>query len=159
MTQDDLEIIQIIEADIIDSTIEVGSACIWRGSGKEPQWDNPKSIKAYDHIIRHHGSKLKSNNLLGRAASKKRDQGQWLNDRDWVIAEKYIPNYYGQYIIKFNRPIGRVYHPDGRITENVEYVKIGRNADGTIKYAYPVVSPQKSVNETEVSENDQNQSF
>ena len=93
-------------------------------------------------IIRHHGSKLKLSNLQGRAASKNQDQGQWLNEQDWVIAEKLIPKYYGQYIIKFNRPIGRVYHPDGRITENVYYVQIGRNADGTIKYAYPVVKPQ-----------------
>ena len=135
----DLENIEIVEADIIDSTIEVGSGCIWRGSGNEPQWDNPKSSKAYDHIIRHHGPKLKSSNLLGRAASCNQAQGQWLNEQDWVIAERLIPKYYGLYIIKFNRPIGTVYHPDGRITENVYYVKIGRNADGTIKYAYPVV--------------------
>ncbi|MEY3328019.1 MAG: hypothetical protein RLZZ115_900, partial [Cyanobacteriota bacterium] len=65
-----------------------------------------------------------------------------LNDQDWVIAEKLIPKYYGKYIIKFNRPIGRVYHSDNRITENVYYVKIGRNPDGTIKYAYPVVQPK-----------------
>lgn len=136
------ETIEIIEADIIDSTVEVGSGCIWLGKGQEPQWDNPKSSKAYDHIIRHHGSKLKSINLQGRSASTNQDQGQWLNDQDWVIAEKLIPKYYGQYTIKFNRPIGRVYHFDSRITENVYYVQIGRNADGTIKYAYPVVQPQ-----------------
>jgi hypothetical protein len=139
LASDELETIKIVEADIIDSTVEVGSGCIWQGSGKEPQWDNPKSTKAYDHIIRHHGSKLKVSNLYGRSASKNQDQGQWLNEQDWVIAEKLIPKYYGQYIIKFNRPIGRVYHPDGGITENVCYVQIGRNADGTIKYAYPVV--------------------
>ncbi|HBE20783.1 MAG TPA: hypothetical protein DEG17_00990 [Cyanobacteria bacterium UBA11149] len=141
MASDELETIEIVEADIIDSTVEVGSGCIWRGSGKEPQWDNPKSTKAYDHIIRHHGSKLKSSNLQGRAASNNKAQGQWLNDRDWIIAEKLIPKYYGQYTIKFHRPIGRVYHPDGRITENVCYVQIGRNVDGTIKYAYPIVKP------------------
>ncbi|MGL5134312.1 MAG: hypothetical protein ACRC78_17440 [Planktothrix sp.] len=136
------ETIEIIEADIIDSTVEVGSGCIWRGKGQEPQWDNPKSTKAYDHIIGHHGSKLKFSNLQGRLSSTNKDQGQWLNDQDWVIAEKLIPKYYGKYIIKFNRPIGRVYHSDNRITENVYYVKIGRNPDGTIKYAYPVVQPK-----------------
>jgi hypothetical protein len=142
LASDELETIEIVEADIIDSTVEVGSGCIWQGSGKEPQWDNPKSTKAYDHIIRHHASKLKLSNLQGRAASKNQAQGQWLNEQDWVIAEKLIPKYYGQYIIKFNPPIGRVYHPDGGITENVYYLQIGRNADGTIKYAYPVVKPK-----------------
>lgn len=142
MSSDELESIEIVEADIIDSTIEVGSGCQWRGRAKEPQWDNPKSTKAYDHIIRHHGSKLKPSNLQGRASSKNKDQGQWLNDEDWLHAEKLIPKYYGQYIIKFHRPIGRVYHPDGNITENVIYAEIGRNADGTIKYAYPIVTPK-----------------
>lgn len=141
MASDDLEASEIVEADIIDPTVEVGSGCIWRGSGKEPQWENPKSTKAYDHIIRHHGSKIKSTNLQGRAASNNKDQGQWLNEQDWVIAEKLIPKFYGQYIIKFKRPVGRVYHPDGSITENVYYIQIGRNADGTIKYAYPIVKP------------------
>lgn len=142
MVSGEEETIEIIEADIIDSTVEVGSGCIWQGKGQEPQWDNPKSSKAYDHIIRHHGSKLKPSNLQGRSASTNHDQGQWLNDQDWVIAEKLIPKYYGLYIIKFNRPIGRVYHSDSRITENLYYVEIGRNADGTIKYAYPVVQPK-----------------
>ncbi len=143
MSPGELGSIKIVEADIIDSTIEVGSGYQWRGRGKEPQWDNPKSTKAYDHIIRHHGPKLKATNLQGRAASKNQNQGQWLNDRDWLQAEKLIPKYYGQYIIKFNRPIGRVYHPDGSVTENVFYAEIGRNFDGTIKYAYPIVKPQR----------------
>ncbi|NEO58029.1 MAG: hypothetical protein F6K54_36220 [Okeania sp. SIO3B5] len=53
-----------------------------------------------------------------------------------------MPKYYGYYVIKFNRPIGRVYHDDGRISENVVYAEIGRNSDGTIKYAYPIVEPK-----------------
>ena len=47
--------VEIVEQDIIDLTIQVGSNCEWIGSGSEPQWDNPKSTKAYDHIERHHG--------------------------------------------------------------------------------------------------------
>jgi hypothetical protein len=139
---DELESIEIIEFDIIDDTIEVGSGCEWRGTGKEPQWDNPKSTKAYDHIIRHHGAKLKPSNLQGRASSKNEDQGQWLNDDDWLQLEKLIPKYYGNYTIKFNHSIGRVYHSDGSVTENVNYALIGRNTDGTIKYAYPIVTPK-----------------
>lgn len=142
MSFDELESIEIIESEIFNSTIEVGSDCEWRGKGNEPQWDNPKSTKAYDHIIRHHGAKLKSSNLQGRASSKHEDQGQWLNDQDWLRAEKLIPKYYGNYLIKFNRPIGRVYHRDGSITDHVFYALIGRNADGTIKYAYPIVTPK-----------------
>ncbi|MDM3853146.1 MAG: hypothetical protein PT119_25000 [Aphanizomenon gracile PMC627.10] len=142
MLSDELEYIEIVESDIIDDTIEVGSGCEWRGTGKEPQWDNPKSTKAYDHIIRHHGAKLKPSNLQGRASSKNQDQGQWLNDQDWLRLEKLIPKYYGNYTIKFNRPIGRVYHTDRSIAENVFYAQIARNADGTIKYAYPIVLPK-----------------
>ena len=139
---DELKYIEIVESDIIDDTVEVGSSCEWRGTGKEPQWDNPKSTKAYDHIIRHHGAKLKPSNLQGRVSSKNQDQGQWLNDQDWFGLERLIPKYYGNYTIKFNRPIGRVYHTDRSITENVFYAQIGRNANGTIKYAYPIVAPK-----------------
>ncbi len=142
MSSDELEYMEIVESDIIDDTVEVGSGCEWRGTGSEPQWDNPKSTKAYDHIIRHHGAKLKPSNLQGRASSKNQDQGQWLNDQDWLKLEKLIPKYYGNYTIKFNRPIGRVYHTDGSVTENVIYALIGRNPDGTIKYAYPIVKPK-----------------
>lgn len=146
MSFDELESIEIVESDIIDSTIEVGSGCKWRGKGNEPQWDNLKSTKAYDHIFRHHGAKLKPNNLQGRASGKNIDQGQWLNDQDWLHLEKLIPKYYGNYTIKFKRPIGRVYHADGSITENVIYAEIGRNSDGTIKYAYPIVKPKTNKN-------------
>lgn len=142
LSLNELEYIEIVESDIIDDTVEVGSGCEWRGTGSEPQWDNPKSTKAYDHIIRHHGAKLKPSNLQGRASSKNQDQGQWLNDQDWLTLEKLIPKYYGNYTIKFNRPIGRVYHTDGSVTENVIYALIGRNPDGTIKYAYPIVKPK-----------------
>lgn len=130
-----LTIIEIVEADIIDSTVKVGSGCKWRGKGKQPQWNNPKSTKAYDHIIRHHGAKLNPTNLQGRASSTKKDQRQWLNDQDWLQAEKLMPKYYGYYVIKLNRPVGRVYHINGRISENVVYAEIGRNSNGTVKYA------------------------
>lgn len=146
MSFDELISIEIVASNIIDNTIEVGSGCQWRGKGNEPQWNNPLSTKAYDHIIRHHGANLKPSNLQGRASSKNIDQGQWLNDQDWLQLEKLIPKYYGNYIIKFQRPVGRVYHSNGSITENVIYAVIGRNADGTIKYAYPIVTPKINNN-------------
>ena len=130
---------EIIEQDIIDSSVEVGSGCEWRGKGTEPQWNNPKSMKAYDHIARHHGPQLKPHELRGISTSTNKDQGQWLNPHDWVNAEQLIPKYSGKYIIDFQRAIGRVYHPDGTITESVTCAKIKRKPDGTLKYGYPVV--------------------
>lgn len=131
---------EVVEQDIIDQTIEVGSGCDWTGSGVEPQWHNPKSIKAYDHIDRHHGPKLKPLNFRGRAASKNQPQGQWLNDRDWVKAEQVTPKYPGCYIINFKRSIGKVHYPDGTIIENVTHAFIKRKPDGTFKSAYPVLN-------------------
>ncbi len=44
----------------------------------------------------------------------------------------------GRYVIDFKRPVGRVYHRDGTITENVTRINIKRKPDGTLRYAYPV---------------------
>ena len=130
---------EIVQQYIINSSREVGSGCAWTGSGTEPQWNNPKSMKAYDHIARHHGPKLTANRLIGRAASTNDDQGQWLNVEDWIMAEQLVPKYRGEYIIDFHRPIGKVYHPDRRITENVTRAFIQRNFDGTLNCGYPIV--------------------
>jgi len=105
----------------------------------EPQWNNPKCSKVYDHILRHHGPQLQPRHFHGRIASTNTDQGQWLNLQDLVKAEQVTPKHPGRYIIDFQRPLGRVYHADGSITENVTRVNIKRKLDGTLKYAYPVV--------------------
>jgi hypothetical protein len=132
--------VEIVEQDIIDPTIEAGSGCEWKGRGVEPQWDNPKSAKAYDHIERHHGPNKKPNELQGRASSTQDDQGQWFRAEYWVEAEKVTPKHPGRYIIDFNRPIGRVFHPDGSRTEEVTRAVVVRNSDGTLKSAYPVTA-------------------
>ncbi|MDM9385460.1 hypothetical protein QUB80_32925 [Chlorogloeopsis sp. ULAP01] len=98
--------VEVIQQDITDSTIQVGSSYEWRGSGVEPQWNNPKSTKAYDHIERHHGPKKKPSELQGRANSTQDNQGQWYSAEYWVEAEKVTPKYPGRYIIDFKRPIG-----------------------------------------------------
>ncbi|WP_449417574.1 hypothetical protein [Phormidium nigroviride] len=131
---------EVIEQDLTDQSIQVGSGCDWTGSGVEPQWNNPKSTKAYDHIERHHGPKLKPRHFQGRAASKNQPQGQWLNSQDWVKAEQAIPKYPGRYIINFKRPIGKVHYLDGKIIENVTHAFIRRNLDGTFKCAYPILN-------------------
>ncbi|AFZ27971.1 hypothetical protein Cylst_5998 [Cylindrospermum stagnale PCC 7417] len=78
--------------------------------------------------------------LKGRVASTRNYQGQWLNAEDWVKAEQIIPKHSGRYIIDFKRPIGRVYHLDGTITENVTRAFVQRNNDGTLNSSYPVLN-------------------
>jgi hypothetical protein len=153
-TSDDSPEIEIIEQDIIDLTIQVGSNCEWIGTGSEPQWDNPKSTKAYDHVERHHGPKLKPLRFRGRAASKNQAQGQWLDARNWVKAEQVTPKYPGRYIIDFKRPIGRVYHPDGTVTENVTRAFIRRNLDGTLRAGYPVLNNSTLSSLTKINDDD-----
>ncbi|MBD2693760.1 hypothetical protein [Anabaena catenula] len=137
-SQDDYQLVEVVQLEITNPNIEVGSGYEWTGKGAEPQWDNSKSTKAYDHIERHHGPKLTPEQLRGRMASKNKNQGQWLNADDWVKAEQVIPKYPGRYIIDFKRPIGRVYHPNGTLTENVTRAFVQRNDDGTLNSAYPV---------------------
>ncbi len=96
-------------------------------------------MKAYDHIENYHGPKRKSHRFIGRAGGTNTDQGQWFDEKDWIEAEKFIPQYPGRYVIDFERSIGRVYHPDGNITENVTRAFIRRNFDGTLDAGYPVV--------------------
>lgn len=134
------EFVEVVQQEISDPNIEVGSGCEWRGSGAEPQWNNPKSMKAYDHIERHHGPQLKAHQFRGRMAKTNNPQGQWLSAKDWVSAEKVAPKNPGMYIIDFNRPVGRVYYPDRSITQNVTRVVIQRNSDGTLNFGYPVSS-------------------
>lgn len=134
------EVIECRIEDQVDQTIEVGSGCKWTGSEPEPQWDNPKSTKVYDHIERHHGPQLKPRNCQGRAASTNQSQGQWLNSQDWVKAEQVTPKYPGRYIINFKRPIGKVHYPDGKIIEDVTYAFIIRKPDGTLKCGYPILN-------------------
>ena len=43
-------------------------------------------------------------------------------------------------MLPFKRPIGRVYHPDGTITENVTRAFIQINYDETLNSGYPVLN-------------------
>jgi hypothetical protein len=138
-SQENSLLAEVVQQEITNRNIEVGSGCEWRGKGVEPQWDNPKSTKAYDHIERHHGPKLTIEQLRGRATSTSNYQGQWLNPEDWVKAEQVTPKHPGRYVIDFKRPIGRVYHADGSITENVTRAFIQRNNDGTLNCGYPIL--------------------
>ena len=129
---------EIVQQRIKEHHVMVGSGQPWTGRGTEPQWNNPQSAKAYDHIERYHGPKKKSEDLVGRAVSTGNPQGQWLKERDWVIAEQLIPKHCGNYVIDFKRSIGRVYYPDGTIIDNVTRAFVQRRPDGTINSAYPV---------------------
>ena len=129
---------EIVQRDIKNHHVMVGRGHPWTGRGTEPQWNNPQSAKAYDHIERYHGPKKKPGDLVGRAASTGNPQGQWLKEQDWVIAEQLIPKHLGNYLVDFKRPIGRVYYPDGTIIDNVTRAFVQRRFDGTINSAYPV---------------------
>lgn len=139
-SQENSPLAEVVQQEITNPNIEVGSGCEWIGKVDEPQWDKPESTKAYDHIERHHGPRLRLDQLKGRAASTNNYQGQWLNAEYWVKAEKIIPKHPGRYIIDFKNPIGRVYHPDGTITENVTRAFVQRNNDGTLNSSYPVLN-------------------
>ena len=128
---------EIVQQDIKERHVMVGSEHPWTGRGTEPQWSNPQSAKAYDHIERYHGPKKKPGDLVGRAASTGNPQGQWLKEQGWVIAEQLIPKHSGSYVIDFKRSIGRVY-PDGTIIDDVTHAFVQRRPDGTINSAYPV---------------------
>ena len=130
--------VEVLQQDIRNRSVTVGSGHPWTGRGKEPQWSNPKSAKAYDHIERHHGPKKKPEDLKGRATRTGNPQGQWLNEQGWVIAEQLAPKHPGNYVIDLKHPIGRVYHPDGALTDNVTRAFVQRRPDGTINSAYPV---------------------
>ncbi|MBD2384791.1 hypothetical protein [Cylindrospermum sp. FACHB-282] len=139
-SQENSPLVEVVQQKIKDPNIKVGSGCEWIGKGAEPQWDKPRSTKAYDHIERHHGPKLNPAQLMGRIASSTSNyQGQWLNAKDWVKAEQSTPKHPGRYIIDFKRPIGRVYYHDGTITENVTRAFVERNNDGTLNSSYPVL--------------------
>ena len=131
---------EIVAQEIADSTVEGGSGTPWRGSGKEPQWNNPKSTKAYDDIESNHGPKRKPNDFWKRVASSGNEQGQWFDSQFWVEAEKAAPKHPGRYIIDFKRPVGRVYKTDKTIEENVTRAVVVRKADGTLRSAYLVTN-------------------
>ncbi len=101
ISNSDIEAIEIVEQEIDDPSIQVGSGCQWNGCGVEPQWNNPKCSKVYDHILRHHGPQLQPRHFQGRIASTNTDQGQWLNLRDLVKAEQVTLKHPGRYIIDF----------------------------------------------------------
>jgi hypothetical protein len=128
----------VVQQNVRNPNVRVGSDAPWTGVGPEPQWSNAKSVKAYDHIESTHGPKLKASNFQGRAASGQPQQGQWYNAEDWVAAEKMTPPHPGDYIVEFGRAVGRVYNADGTVTENVTRAFVQRRPDGTLNSAYPI---------------------
>ena len=129
----------IVAQKIADPNATVGSGTRWSGKGPEPQWKNPKSTKAYDHIESTHGPKKNQKDFEGRLASTGDPQGQWYDANDWVVAENAAPKQPGTYIIDFGRPVGRVFAQKGSPPiENVTRAFVQRNPDGTLNSAYPV---------------------
>ena len=130
----------VVQQEVVNPNVKVGSGEPWTGKGGEPQWSNPKSTKAYDHIESTHGPKVKPNQFEGRMGSTgtSKSQGQWYDVNDWVAAEQATPKQPGRYVIDFKRPIGRVYKAGGPPTENVTRAFVRRLPDGTLDTAFPV---------------------
>jgi len=81
-------------------------------------WVEPISRNAYDH-------------WFGAADEQ-------LGQRETELHELATPPYYGQYVIDFHRPVGRVFHQNGPVETDVTRVLVVRAKDGTLTSAYPV---------------------
>lgn len=111
------------------------------GVGVDAQWGNAKSGKAYGHARSEHGAQRPPQQLKDRARTKGTSQGHFADDLAIVQAEQRAPLEAGQHIVTLDRPAGRVYHPDGTVTEGVSTVLVVRNKDLTVKTSYPFIQP------------------
>ncbi|MEZ4670952.1 MAG: RHS repeat-associated core domain-containing protein [Anaerolineae bacterium] len=123
---------------------------VWRNLCKPPlgigsrNCENPKS-PVYGHSVSRHGEGT-TDSFIRRAAQEDIDKGQWYDNQDIVAAERVSRNsvYHtgptGQLWTEVNmgRPVGAVIQPNGKIVENMTWVRIIRNGDGTIESAFPI---------------------
>jgi hypothetical protein len=107
------------------------------GTGFTGKWGDPSSVPTYGHSKSVHGAKRPPQQLLDRARGKQDDQGQWYDDNDIVEAEQRAPTEPGFHVVDLKRPIGRVYHPDGSITEGVTQAGVVRKKDGAVRSSFP----------------------
>ncbi len=125
-----------------DLNTNVGSKYPWTGPNEAPQWENPYSVKAYGHIPAEHGPRLKSDYFKNKLGSTNKNQGQFYDEMIWIEAEKLIDPQPGYYLIKFDKPIGRIYLTDGNIVSDVHQMFLRRNRYGLIKFGFPVLDTQ-----------------
>ena len=113
-------------------------------SGAPLSWGNPKSEPAYGHSFKEHGAQRDAQSLRDRAVAKGDPQGHWEHNDLIVEAEQRAPlnpgpntKNPGEHIVDMGRPIGTVYHPDGR-EEVVTRCIVVRDADNTVVTSYPI---------------------
>ena len=130
---------QLENAKDLDISTKLGSREPWQGSGKPPQWDNPKG-KVYKHVVSEHGAeRLKSvNRVWDRMRNTHLPQGIWRENSLIVDAEKVAPPFKGQYIIDMGKDIGDVFELDGSITKGVSKFFLRRGPEGELISAYPI---------------------
>lgn len=109
-----------------------------KSTAQDIKWHNPKSVVAYGHSVSRHGSKRKKEQLLDRARNTGNDQGQWIDDMFIVEAQKLAPSKPGAHVVEMDKPIGRVFCPDGSIVENVKKARVIRKSDLTVRTSYPI---------------------
>ena len=124
--------------------------------GKDLAWGDPASEPCYGHSVKYHGKQLPIAKLREWAMKVfKKDQGQWLDNRFIVEAEQRAPLVAGSHAVEMGRSVGRVFHPDGRVTDNVTTVIVVRRPNLTVKVSYPY-SPKSSTTGKKVRETVEN---
>jgi hypothetical protein len=108
------------------------------GINVKAKWGNPKSEPAYGHSLSEHGPQRPASQLVDRARGTGNPQGQWYNKDLIVEAEQRAPLSPGPHDIDMGRPVGRVYHPDGSVTEGVRTVRVVRRDNLTVGTSFPL---------------------
>jgi hypothetical protein len=107
-------------------------------SQRSLKWGNPKST-AYGHSLSRHGVKRSAQRNRDRAKTNPSGkQGQFYDDNFIVEAEQRAPLTPGVHDVPMGRPVGRVYHKDGTVTENVTTVRVIRLQDLTLDSCFPI---------------------
>jgi peptidoglycan hydrolase-like protein with peptidoglycan-binding domain len=103
------------------------------------KWGDPTSRPAYGHSQSTHGAKRAAKKNMDRARTiVSEKQGQFYDDNFIVEAEQRAPLTPGVHDVPMGRPVGRVYHKDGTVTENVTTVRVKRRPDLTVETSFPI---------------------
>ncbi len=135
-----------------DPPLQAGESPNAPGTFFPGRWGDPKA-PPYEHARKKHRVDLNAEQNFdrardpGRKGEKPVPQGQWVDDRFIVEAERravpanFVRAEGGRAVHEFDmgHPVGRVYLPDGTIVSDVTRVRVLRNADGSFFDAFPIV--------------------
>jgi hypothetical protein len=81
--------------------------------------------------------------LIDRAKGTGADQGQWSDSKFIVEAEQLAPLQPGGHTVLMQKPIGKVFTPNGGVIENVDRAIVVRQNDLSVRTSYPIVGGSK----------------